>query len=167
VPTTTRVERAHAEPQLAVARALMREYLAWVIEATRAAGLDPETLRAHYYEGGADTLPGAFVPPDGCLLLALPALGIVGYDRASDQACEMKRLYVPPAGRGHGVARTLVTQLLEEARAAGYRAMRLETRTFMPEAIALYASLGFRDCAAFHPIPESFRAATRFLEIDL
>jgi ribosomal protein S18 acetylase RimI-like enzyme len=167
VPTATPIERAHAEPQLAVARALMTEYLAWVIDATRAAGLDPETLRAHYYEGGADTLPGAFVPPDGCLLLALPAQGIVGYDRASGAACEMKRLYVPPTGRGQGIARALVSRLLDEARSAGYRSMRLETRAFMQDAIALYGSLGFRACDAFHPIPESFRAATRFMERDL
>jgi ribosomal protein S18 acetylase RimI-like enzyme len=163
VPTTTRVE---AEGQaLDAARALMTEYLVWVIDASRAVGLDPETLRSHYYRD--DTLPGAFAPPDGCLLIALPALGMVGYDRASADACEMKRLYVAPAGRGQGVARALVTRLMEEARAAGYKTMRLETRTFMTEAISLYEALGVRDCEAFHPIPESFRAATRFLSRDL
>ena len=148
----------------------MREYLDWVIGATRAAGLDPDTLRAHYYEHGAESLPGAFVPPHGCLVLAheggLP-LGLVGFDRVDMESCEMKRLYVRPEARGCGVARALVNRLLVEARAAGYARMRLETRTFMPEAIALYQALGFREGDAFHPIPEDFRAATRFLETDL
>ena len=148
----------------------MREYLAWVIDATRGAGLDPEALRAHYYEGGADTLPGAFVPPHGCLLLAhdgAKSLGIVAFDRVDPASCEMKRLYVRPDARGKGVAPALVRGLLAEARAAGYAKMRLETRTFMTEAIALYESVGFCAREGFHPIPEGFRAATLFLEIDL
>ncbi len=144
------------------ARTLLAEYLDWVIAASRAAGLDPETLRSHYYRN--ETLPGPFAPPDGRLLLARSygaAVGIVGFERLDDRACEMKRLYVRPSGRGLGAARALVTRLLEEARS--YDEMRLETRTFMPEAIALYASLGFTPCPAFHDIPESFRAATRFM----
>jgi len=133
-----------------------------VIAASHAAGLDPETLRSHYFPD--DTLPGPFAPPRGCLLLARAEgepVGIVGFERLDDRACEMKRLYVRPSGRGLGAARALVIRLLEEARA--YEEMRLETRTFMPEAIALYASLGFTPCAAFHEIPGSFRAATRFM----
>jgi uncharacterized protein YndB with AHSA1/START domain/ribosomal protein S18 acetylase RimI-like enzyme len=164
------IARAHEEPRLTMVRELMVEYLAWVIARTRAAGLDPETLKAHYYEGGAETLPGAFVPPDGCLLFATEAAepaGLVAYDRVDATACEMKRMYVRPAFRGRKVARALAERLLAEAHAAGYRTMRLETRAFMPEAIALYAALGFRECAAFHAVPESFRTATRFMEFDL
>jgi ribosomal protein S18 acetylase RimI-like enzyme len=144
------------------ARVLLAEYREWVIAASRTAGLDPETLRSHYFHD--DSLLGPFAPPDGCLLLARAEgepIGIVGFERLDDRACEMKRLYVRPSGRGLGAARALVTRLLEEAHS--YEEMRLETRTFMPEAIALYASLGFAPCAAFHEIPESFRAATRFL----
>lgn len=165
------IARAHTEPRLTIVRGLMAEYLDWVIATTRAAGLDPKTLSAHYYEGGAETLPGAFAPPSDCLLLATDAAGdpagLVAYDRVDADSCEMKRMYVPPAARGKGAARALAFRLMDEARAAGYRTMRLETRAFMPEAIALYTALGFRDCPPFHEIPESFRAATRFMEFDL
>ena len=139
--------------------------MAWVVEASREARLDPELLRSHYFPEG--TLPGAFAPPDGCLLLARldgRPVGLLGYDRVDATSCEMKRLYVRSYARGEGVARALLLRLLEEAKAAGYVEMRLETRAFMLEAIALYFSLGFLDCAAFHPIPESFRAATRFMQ---
>lgn len=158
-PIITRVE---GEPALTEARALLDEYLDWVIDATRTAGLDPETLRAHYY---ADR-----VLPEGCGLLARiegKAVGFVGYDRTDATACEMKRLYVRESARGSGVAHALVSRLIEEARAAGYKRMCLETRAFMNGAIALYESLGFRDAPPFHDIPGSFRAATRFMERDL
>ena len=164
------IVRAHEEPALGQARTLMGEYLGWVLAASREAGLDPETLRAHYYEGGADTLPGEFAPPDGCLLIArdgADAVGLVGFVRADEEACEMKRMFVRPSARGRGAARALALRLLDEARRAGYRTMRLETRTFMPDAIRLYGALGFVPCDAFHPIPTDFRAATRFLEITL
>src|SRR5689334_15439711 len=100
------IVRAHQGPALAQAEVLMREYLGWVLDATRAAGLDPETLRSHYYDH--EELPGTFVPPDGCLLLArdgADALGLVAFDRADETSCEMKRLYVRPTARGRGAAR--------------------------------------------------------------
>jgi ribosomal protein S18 acetylase RimI-like enzyme len=162
------IERAEARESLAAANDLLAEYLSWVLAATREAGLDPETLRAHYY--GDNTLPGAFAAPDGCLMIARvegEPVGLVGYDRADAETCEMKRLYVTEEARGQGVAHALCTRLLEEAHAAGYRAMRLETRAFMGEAIALYTLLGFADSEAFHPIPESFRAQTRFMRKEL
>jgi hypothetical protein len=45
--------------------------------------------------------------------------------------------------------------------------MRLETTTFMDKAMTMYASLGFRNCPAYYVIPESFRACTLFMELDL
>lgn len=81
-----------------------------------------------------------------------------------DGICEMKRLYVRPAFRGHGIARALATKLIAIACERGFRAMRLDTLPTMTAAMALYESLGFVDIEPyrFNPIEKS-----RYLELDL
>jgi GNAT superfamily N-acetyltransferase len=56
---------------------------------------------------------------------------------------ELKRMYVRPAYRGRGIARHLVVALEEEALAAGYPVVRLETGTYLAAAIGLYRSSGY------------------------
>jgi ribosomal protein S18 acetylase RimI-like enzyme len=58
-------------------------------------------------------------------------------------------MYVAPRGRRLGLARTMLAHLEETARAAGARAMVLETGLRQPEAIALYLSAGYVEIAKF------------------
>lgn len=62
---------------------------------------------------------------------------------------EVKRVYVEEAGRGRGVARKLMEQLMMFARMSGLQLLKLETGIYQPEAIALYERLGFTRCDAF------------------
>lgn len=119
------------------------------------------------FETELRTLPGKYAPPEGSLLLALAeggAAGCVAFRRLSAEICEMKRLYVRPGFRGLGIGKALLSQLLEEARAAGYRRIRLDTLPSMDQAQALYAAFGFYaiEPYAYNPVPEA-----KFLELEL
>jgi len=56
---------------------------------------------------------------------------------------EIKRMYVAPACRGRGVARGLLKALESASATAGCKLLALESGPFQPEALGLYASLGY------------------------
>ncbi len=114
------------------------------------------------FEEELKTLPGAYEPPSGRLLLARyvsdpgldHAAGCIALRKLEDGICEMKRLYVRPEDRGRGLGRMLVERLIAEARAAGYDRMRLDTvESAMKDAVALYRRIGFREIAPYSSIP--------------
>ncbi|MFD5075819.1 GNAT family N-acetyltransferase [Streptomyces sp. NPDC058371] len=104
--------------------------------------------------------PSMFEPPLGRYLLAYDererptATGgwrtqnenAEGY---SDGDAELKRMYVIPEARGLGLARRILADLEDDARAAGRTRMVLETGAMQPEAIALYVSSGYEPCTKF------------------
>ncbi len=103
-------------------------------------------------------LPGEYAPPNGRLLLAShqgTPVGCVALRALLAWRCEMKRLFVRPATRGLGVGKALVTRILQEARAIGYREMVLDTLPSMEEAQHLYHAFGFSDIPPYraNPIP--------------
>ena len=109
-------------------------------------------------------LPGDYAPPKGRLLVAsvnddiagcVALHGIPSRD-TSDKTCEMKRLFVRPAFRGHNLGRKLIDALIAEARTIGYQRMRLDTVAGkMDSAIALYRNYGFYEIASYCENPIS------------
>lgn len=97
-------------------------------------------------------------------LVLLAENGCVALRRIDAETCEMKRLYVRPAGRRSGVGRKLAEAVITEARARGYRRMLLDTLPEMEAAQALYRSIGFRDTEPYrhNPVP-----GASFLELEL
>ncbi len=96
-------------------------------------------------------------PPDGCLLVAYwynePA-GCIALQRLpGDQLCEMKRLYVKPVYREHGIGDDLIKKLLEVAKEHGFKSMVLDTLERLKEAIRLYEYNGFVNTSAYYENP--------------
>ena len=113
------------------------------------------------------SLPGAYGPPTGRLLLARvegqPA-GCVALRRIGPGVCEMKRLFVRPGHQGSGLGRRLATAIIDEARRAGYVTMKLDTLPTMKAALGLYESLGFQDASPYTHNPIE---GARFMELAL
>lgn len=117
-------------------------------------------------------LPGSFGPPKGRMWLACDdagvAVGCVALRPMPDEGvCELKRLYVKPVCRGKGVGRVLAAQAIDEARAMGYRLMRLDTGTFLEASRRLYASLGFVETGPYYDVPPDVLRVTVFMELPL
>ena len=131
-----------------------------------AASLDVDLCFQGFEEELRD-LPRRYGPPDGALLLAATDadyVGCVALHRWSEDACEIKRLYVAPDGRGQGLGRRLTEAIIAEARRIGYARMLLDTLPSMREAQGLYKSLGFVPVSAYRPNPVP---GSLFLELTL
>lgn len=153
------IERVRTDDELAAATALFREY---------EASLDTD-LCFQGFEAELAGLPGAYAPPTGELFIARDgegrAIGCVALRPVEPKGtCEMKRLYVAPAGRGQGLGRALMVAVIGEAREIGYRQMRLDTLPEMTTAQAMYRAAGFREIAPYYDTPVG---GTVFMALDL
>lgn len=62
---------------------------------------------------------------------------------------EVKRMYVRPSHRGHGLGRAMLDHLADCAKQQGIDVLRLETGVYQVEAIGLYERYGFQRRAPF------------------
>lgn len=146
-PSSIRAASPNTLEEFEALRSLFREY---------AASLEID-LCFQGFEAELAALPGEYAKPRGALLLArvndelagccaLRPLDAVDYPNA----CEMKRLYVRPGFRGHGLGRQLATAILDCARQADYSCVLLDTINEMETARALYDDLGFKEIPPYY-----------------
>lgn len=144
--TAPSIRQAVSTADIAHARSLFEEYAAWLAVDLCFQGFAEELA----------TLPGAYAPPRGRLFLAgADPIGCIALRPLSEDVGEVKRLYVRPAARGTGLGEALVSALLSDARAVGYRELKLDTLEWMRDARRLYERLGFAQCSPYYhnPLP--------------
>jgi putative acetyltransferase len=114
-----------------------------------------------------DELPSPYLAPAGRLVVARDGgevAGCGGLRPLRPGVAELRRLWVRRPYRKQGVGKMISEALIAWARSAGYRSIRLETLSVMPQAEALFRSLGFAPIAddRTSPFPGS-----RLLELRL
>jgi putative acetyltransferase len=160
MPPAYQLVEADTTARFEAARALIEEYAAQI----GTMGVD---LCFQNLSDELDRLALMYGPPTGCLLLAGHEeewVGCGALRRFSDEACEMKRLYVKSSARGSRLGRVLAEHLVARARTLGYRRIVLDTLKDMIEAQSLYRSLGFRRITPYYSNP---LAGVSYMELDL
>jgi GNAT superfamily N-acetyltransferase len=113
------------------------------------------------FQGFADELkglPGVYAAGGGALLLAAyndePA-GTIALRRLNCSSGEVKRLYLRPKFRGHGLGRRLLEAIIDTATAIPYECLYADTLPGMTEALSLYRRAGFEQVEAYSDTPTS------------
>ncbi len=167
-----RIEIRLADPgDMPAIRGLCRDYRA-LLASRVAAG--SEILESYYkaetYEDLLNRLPSLHARPDGAIFAGavdgeVTACGMT--HRIDATICEIKRVFVADSARGLGLGKRLFQAAMDQARADGYARMVLDTMRVLPEAIALYQTLGFTEAAPFYDLDPRFADEILFFGIDL
>lgn len=156
------ITKAKSSRDIAAARQLFSAYANW-LEIDHDISLEFQGIKEELAG-----LPGKYASPLGQIYLARDAgdvvVGCGAFRPFNDRTCEIKRLYVAPAARGHALGKMLVAQILKGARDAGYARAVLDTAGFMESAQKLYESFGFDDIPRYYHNPV---AGVRYMGADL
>ncbi|PFG35593.1 acetyltransferase (GNAT) family protein [Flavimobilis soli] len=143
------------DPSSPVAAQIVRAYMADV--ASRYYGRPATTAEIDkaLLDEPFDDLAG----PSGVLLVALrdgEPVACAGA-RFVDDTAELTKVFTTASARGSGLARRLVATLEQMFAERGLRTVRLDTRSDLVEACALYESIGYRRVEPFNDEPYSDR----------
>ncbi len=137
--------RRAALPDLDAAFRIVEEYY----DAANVVARDTKEEFQHYYFGERS---GVWLHSQennvvGCIALReLPEIQRSG---------EIKRMYVQPAHRGHGIAKELLGALEQFAANAGYEWLYLDSAPGMDAAVRFYERNGFQPCAPYNHNPQA------------
>ena len=149
-----------------IARSLLRNYAAHLAGTADGAA----NICIAGFEDELARIATAWSQPNGALLLAFvngrPAGCVAVRIRPDREAtCEMKRLWVEPEARGHSLGRRLAQAAIDWSRGWGADTLLLDTVPgAMPQAAALYRSLGFSETERHNNNPV---AGLQFMQLRL
>ncbi|MEV0409731.1 GNAT family N-acetyltransferase [Streptomyces sp. NPDC050448] len=143
----------------------------WTVVTEHFATADATTLRRAYYaevagrywkrpateaeidQGLRDDPDDGLVPPTGRFVVGRRdgrPLACGGIRLLDAVTAELTRVYVDPRARGTGGGAALLAALEDEARAFGAERVRLDTRSDLVEARALYTRHGYAEIPAYN-----------------
>lgn len=131
-----------------VIRQVLEEYgLPWEPEI---ADRDVIAVEAHYQQrGGEFWVVERRHPPQGSDAAEIVGTGAYyPLPRSQGAAVEIRKMYLLPAARGHGLGRYLLAQLERAIAARGFAEILVETASVLTEAVRLYERNGYE------PVPE-------------
>ncbi len=169
--TIVEIQEARVPGDLDVIRQLWTDYLTWGNDRMQLLhGVHPHNPKEAVEQD--IRMLDKFLPPHGRLVLAFidnNPCGIGCLKAIDETTGEIKRMYVDPAYRKIGAGRAILQSLLNAARQAGYRKVRLDSPKFMEAAHSLYRGFGFKEISAYPEveIPEAFRQYLLFMELYL
>ena len=94
-----------------------------------------------------DCIPAYYGERDGGFWVAVKGdevVGTLGLERASDDAAELRRMYVDPSSRRQGIARRMLQFAEDECRRRNVSRLELSTAEIQQAALALYKNAGYR-----------------------
>ncbi len=77
-----------------------------------------------------------------------------GLKKYSEADAEIKRVWVEPEYRGHGIATAMMKQIEVKAKQQGFQRTILQTREIMADAVGLYRKLGYQRIENYPPYNE-------------
>jgi GNAT superfamily N-acetyltransferase len=149
---TTVYDRASvvvAVPGSPESRAVLTAYFHDVVSRYHRREATPDEVCAAMVDEPSDDLE----PPHGLFFLARRGadhVGCVGLRLLPGEIGEVTRMFVVPRARRQGVGRQLLRAAEDSARGYGVSRLRLDTSSYLAEAVQLYATSGYREVAPFN-----------------
>lgn len=101
------------------------------------------------FESDLSDIPGAYLARGGCFNVLIDEGRVVGTVAAvphDASSCEIKRVYLDRAYRGHGHGRMMMERILQWAAADGFRSATAWSDARLTVAHSMYRRLGFASC---------------------
>ncbi|MGI2904100.1 GNAT family N-acetyltransferase [Tolypothrix sp. VBCCA 56010] len=107
-----------------------------------------ELIRNHDSLSDIDDMPSHYLDNKGTFLVLVDddkVVGSGGIRRLNDEICELKRMWLLKDYRGQGFGKKMAQMLLDFAKKAGYKKVRLDCgdEQKQAQAVKLYKQLGF------------------------
>jgi len=137
---------AETDYDYTVAKSLFKEYAASI----------KINLDFQHFDDELAGLKKMYAKPFGGIILAKAGsetIGCVAIRKISEEAGELKRMYIKPGYQNRGIGKTLLEEALQLAKECNYSIVKLDTLNYMLPAIHLYTQAGFYETAPYYHNP--------------